>query len=62
MSLSEDQRQTVGEELYHALRDCKTLSPLTERFDNIEIEDAYHISQAMLKCGEIFALPIDKKF
>ncbi|OUS26930.1 2-oxopent-4-enoate hydratase [Gammaproteobacteria bacterium 45_16_T64] len=49
MSLSEDQRQALGEELYHALRDCKTLSPLTDRCEGIEIEDAYYISQAMLK-------------
>ena len=50
MSLPEDQRQVLGEELYHALRDCKTLAPLTERCEGIEIDDAYHISQAMLKC------------
>ena len=50
MSLPEDQRQALGEELYHALRDCKTLAPLTERCEGIEIDDAYHISQAMLKC------------
>ena len=48
MSLPEDQRKALGEELYHALRDCKTLTPLTERFESIEVDDAYHISQAML--------------
>lgn len=49
MSLSDSQRIELGQELYAALRDCKTLAPLTERFSDIEIEDAYHISQAMLK-------------
>lgn len=48
MSLSESQRTELGKELYTALRDCKTLAPLTERFADIEIEDAYYISQAML--------------
>ena len=49
MSLSAEQRQQLGEELFAALRDCKTLAPLTERVPEIEIEDAYHISQAMLQ-------------
>ena len=37
-----------GDELYGALREQRTLSPLTERFADITIEDAYHISQRML--------------
>ena len=49
MSLSEAQRKTLGEELYQALNDESTLEPLTERFSDITIEDAYHISQAMLE-------------
>lgn len=49
MSLSQEQRQQLGQELFKALRDCKTLSPLTDRYPDIEIEDAYHISQAMLQ-------------
>ncbi|AUM12333.1 fumarylacetoacetate hydrolase family protein [Ketobacter alkanivorans] len=49
MSLSSEQRQHLGEELFRALSSCQTLAPLTERFDNIDIEDAYYISQAMLK-------------
>lgn len=48
MSLSPQQRQYLGEELFHALSACQTLVPLTERFADIDIEDAYHISQAML--------------
>jgi len=48
MSLTDKQRQALGVELYEALRDCRTLPPLTDRFPGIEIEDAYYISQAML--------------
>ena len=49
MSLSNEQRHALGRELFEALRDCKTLAPLTERVPQIEIEDAYHISRAMLE-------------
>ncbi|MAC32850.1 MAG: 2-oxopent-4-enoate hydratase, partial [Haliea sp.] len=38
----------LGEELYRALRECRTLDPLTERVADISIEDAYHISQRMV--------------
>lgn len=38
-----------GDELFRALREQRTLTPLTERFDSISIEDAYHISQRMLE-------------
>ena len=48
MSLSESQQQQLGQELYEALKAETTLAPLTERHPEIEIEDAYHISQAML--------------
>ena len=48
MSLTDAQRQALGEELFQALDSESTLSPLTERYPDIEIEDAYHISQAML--------------
>lgn len=37
-----------GNELYAALREQRTLLPLTDRFADITIEDAYHISQQML--------------
>ncbi len=50
MSLTTEQRNALGKELFEALRDCKTLAPLTERIPQIEIEDAYHISRAMLEC------------
>ncbi|MCC5857308.1 MAG: 2-oxopent-4-enoate hydratase [Ectothiorhodospiraceae bacterium] len=37
-----------AEELYKALRNASTVAPLTERESDISIEDAYHISRAML--------------
>ena len=39
---------SLGEELYRALRGCSTLPPLTERERDISIEDAYHISLRMV--------------
>lgn len=50
MSLTSEQRSALGKELFEALRDCKTLPPLTERIPHIDIEDAYHISRVMLEC------------
>ena len=41
--------QQCGEELYQAMVQRKTLPPFTDRFDDITIEDAYHISLAMLE-------------
>ncbi len=38
----------LGDELYRALRSQTTLAPLTERENDITIEDAYHISQRMV--------------
>ena len=33
----------LGDELYRALKDCRTLAPLTERHPDIGIDDAYSI-------------------
>jgi 2-oxopent-4-enoate/cis-2-oxohex-4-enoate hydratase len=38
----------LGDELYNALRARRTLSPLTERWPEITIEDAYHVSLRMV--------------
>jgi 2-oxopent-4-enoate/cis-2-oxohex-4-enoate hydratase len=38
----------LGDELFQALRNCRTVAPLTERHPEITIEDAYHIQQQML--------------
>ncbi len=49
MSLSNQIQQQLGAELYQALKQGATLQPLTDRYADIEIEDAYHISRAMLE-------------
>lgn len=41
-------RQQLAERLYRALRDGQTIEPLTTT-DNLDIDDAYHISLAMLE-------------
>lgn len=38
----------LGDELYAALREARTLDPLTDRHPRIGIEDAYHVSLHML--------------
>ncbi|MEY3006476.1 MAG: hypothetical protein RI942_818 [Pseudomonadota bacterium] len=48
MALTQDQREALGRSLYQALRTQKTIRPLIEQVPEIEIEDAYHISRAML--------------
>lgn len=44
--------QTLGDELYGALRDRKMLAPLTERDAELSLEDAYLISRHMLSRRE----------
>ena len=38
----------LGEALYRALRERSTLPPITETHPDVTVEDAYHISRAML--------------
>ena len=40
--------EELGDELYHALRARQTLTPLTERWPEITIQDAYHVSLRMV--------------
>jgi len=40
--------EELGDELYAALRARRTLSPLTERWPAITIQDAYHVSLRMV--------------
>jgi 2-oxopent-4-enoate/cis-2-oxohex-4-enoate hydratase len=47
--MDKQQIQECGDELYRALVDRNTVRPLTERFDDITIDDAYHISLRMLE-------------
>ncbi len=41
--------EELGDELYDALRTRRTLAPLTERWPDITIEDAYHVSLRMVR-------------
>jgi 2-oxopent-4-enoate/cis-2-oxohex-4-enoate hydratase len=41
--------EQLGDELYGALRARRTLLPLTERWPEITIEDAYHVSLRMMR-------------
>ena len=47
--MNQQQIQQCGDELYEAMVSRTTLKPLTERFDDISIDDAYHISLRMLE-------------
>ena len=46
--MEQDQIDKLGDELYEALRTQSTVAPLTDRENDITIEDAYHISLRML--------------
>jgi 2-oxopent-4-enoate/cis-2-oxohex-4-enoate hydratase len=50
--MSQDLIQSLGQELFSALSEGKTLPPLTERYPQLSIDDAYHISLASLKLRE----------
>jgi len=49
VALDEQTRAFIGAALYRAMRRRSTLAPLTGQYPDIEIEDAYHISRAMLQ-------------
>jgi len=40
--------ETLGDELFQAMRTCAVVDPLTTRHPDITIENAYHIQQRML--------------
>ena len=44
-----EQILALGDELYQALKDCRTLEPLSSRYPEISIDDAYAIQQQMMK-------------
>jgi 2-oxopent-4-enoate/cis-2-oxohex-4-enoate hydratase len=48
MGFSEEKIRHYGDELYTALRERKTVLPLTSRESDITIDDAYHISLRMV--------------
>ncbi len=41
--------EALGDELYQALREQRTIAPLTDRYSEITIDDAYYISLRMLE-------------
>ncbi len=41
--------ERCGDELYNALQHRETIAPITERYTNITLEDAYHISLRMVE-------------
>jgi 2-oxopent-4-enoate/cis-2-oxohex-4-enoate hydratase len=46
--MEQEKINTLGDELYEALRTQSTVAPLTDRVGDITIEDAYHISLRMV--------------
>lgn len=52
MGLTSEQHVSLGLELYHSLRNGRTVAPLTQRYPEIEIDDAYRISRQMLALRE----------
>ena len=48
MTIHETLLQGISEELYGALRSAEALAPLTERYPQLTIEDAYTIQQCLL--------------
>ena len=47
--MDKDKIRVAGDELYAALSQRRTIPPLTERYDAMSIEDAYHVSLQMLE-------------
>lgn len=47
--MNSEQINLIGDELYNALITRTTVKPLTERFEGIQVEDAYHISKRILE-------------
>ena len=47
--MNQDQIKSCGDELYEAMVNRTTLAPLTDRYPDISIDDAYYISLQMLQ-------------
>lgn len=52
MTLPDSLHETLGRELYESLRSGATVAPLTRRYPQITIDDAYRISRHMLALRE----------
>ena len=61
--MSKDQIKKFGDEIYEAMRARETLEPLTTRWPEIQIADAYHISLHLVnrRCTEDGETIIGKK-
>ncbi len=49
MTLDDGQIQSIGADLYSALRSCQPITPLVSQYPGITIQDAYQISREMLR-------------
>lgn len=47
--MNKEQIQQAGDELFTAMRSQTSLRPFTERFEDITVDDAYHISLRMVE-------------
>lgn len=45
-------RQSIGDELFSCLRERRTVAPITERYSDVSIDDAYHVSRRILELRE----------
>lgn len=50
--MNTEQHKQCGDELYQAMMQRRTVEPLTDRYDDISIDDAYYISLRMLENRE----------
>jgi 2-oxopent-4-enoate/cis-2-oxohex-4-enoate hydratase len=48
-TMSAEMIEQLGQQLYNAMREGRTLPPFTGRHPNMQIADSYHISRAMLQ-------------
>ncbi|TFH67779.1 2-oxopent-4-enoate hydratase [Gammaproteobacteria bacterium LSUCC0057] len=47
--MNKEQIRNCGDELYRAMQEHRPVAPLTQRYKDISIDDAYHISLRMLE-------------
>ena len=50
--MSDQMIDSLGDELYEALRNCRTIVPLSERYPQLDIDGAYRISRRLLRRRE----------
>ena len=47
--MRDDEILSLGEGLFEALTQCRTVDPLTERHPDMTIEDAYRVQQRLIE-------------